>query len=63
MPLPGASVLLYVSLGFASPPLAPSRPNLPALKIPRYPAGGEQTRRLANLYEDTTSKRPRNKAK
>jgi hypothetical protein len=52
MPLPGAGIFLYVSLRLASPPLAPSSPNLPALKIPRYPAAGEQTRRLADRRRD-----------
>ena len=52
MPLPGAGILLYVSLGLASPAFAPSRANLPALKIPRYPAAGKQTRRLADSRRD-----------
>ena len=42
MPLPCASILPYVRLGLASPTLAPSRPNLPALKIPGYPAAGNK---------------------
>jgi hypothetical protein len=33
MPLPGAGILSYMRLGLASPSLAPSRPNLPVLKI------------------------------
>ena len=52
MPLPGAGILPDVGLGLASPPLAPSRPNLPALKIPHDPTAGEQTRRLANRRRD-----------
>jgi hypothetical protein len=52
MPLPGAGILPDVRLGFGSPTLAPSRSNLPALKIPRDPAAGEQTRRLADRRRD-----------
>lgn len=52
MPLPGAGILLYVSLCLAGPPLASARPNFPPFKIPRYPAAREQTRRLADRRRD-----------
>ena len=34
MPLPGAGILLYVSLGFTSPPFAPSSPKSPRPQKP-----------------------------
>ncbi len=50
--LPRSGIFSCVRLGLGIHPFVPPRPNLPALKLPSYPATGEQTRSLANRGRD-----------